>query len=481
MYLYVNLNPCQESAMFDLLLKNLWLEDPVNAYSGNADIGIENGKISRVEPEISLGAQKTIDMNGALAIPGIIDIHTHVSGDFGDPVGFAMLARAGVCTALNMAGPVDDALKAMPQAYGLNMAALQDVAPGKNLSSTNPDKSEIARIIDKSLTAGALGIKLLGGHYPLTPDASAEVARQTINAGAYMAWHAGTTTAGSNIEGLKELVELAGDLPVHVAHINSYCRGQILPELEEVALAASLLESHPDLYSESYISAANGTSFFIGEDGKLASKSTAFTFGKLGYENSARGVAMAIEDGVAYVLTRKNDEMARITGHEGVILWQKAGSRIAGSLDVNPAASRLALLLARRKCGDFVVDCLSTDGGSIPRNVIISDGYPLVRAHALSIRDYALKTSFNPSYCLHLPDKGHLGPGADADVTIIDPLHMRAKATIVGGKISMLDGQLFQSPGTVITTRAGLSAVRGKGLKAICVDVSGGPMKFRKC
>jgi hypothetical protein len=32
--------------------------------------------------------------------------------------------------------------------------------------------------------------------------------------------------AGSDIAGLEELLELADSLPVHVAHVNSYCRGQ---------------------------------------------------------------------------------------------------------------------------------------------------------------------------------------------------------------------------------------------------------------
>lgn len=466
--------------MYDLLLARVQVEDPANGVRGIRDMALEDGHVAAVAEELPRsGARKILDMEGAIAIPGIVDLHVHVSGMFGDPAGFSMLAGAGVCTAVNMAGPVDEALESMRHACGLNVALLEDANPGGNLSGPAAGAEETRVFAEKALERGALGVKILGGHYPLTPETSERLARQTLDAGGYMALHAGTTAHGSNIEGMREVCELVGDAPVHLAHINSYCRGQVRPELEEAAEAVALLEAHPALISESYVAAANGTSLSIGPDGRLASKSTGATFLRLGYEDSAEGVARAIADGVAFVLVRRGDEIVRLSGEDGLRRWQEAGSHLPGSLDVNPAASRLALALARRRNGDFAVDCLATDGGAIPRNVLISQGFALVLGGALSMADFVRKTSLNPARCLHLPDKGHLGPGADADITVIDPVRLRAAATIVKGRVCMFGGHVCGQGGTVITTPRGSRAVAARGLPQVCAAVGRGPLPFR--
>ena len=63
-------------------------------------------------------------------------------------------------------------------------------------------------LIDKSLDDGALGVKLLGGHYPLKPDVSSLLIKTALERRAYVAWHAGTSEHGSNIEGMQEAVAM---------------------------------------------------------------------------------------------------------------------------------------------------------------------------------------------------------------------------------------------------------------------------------
>lgn len=465
--------------MFDLLLKNVRLEDPINNISGIYDIAIENKKIADIEKEISPSkALQVLYFREELAIPGIIDLHVHLCGNFGNKSGFAMLARSGVCTALNMAGPTSDLLANMHQARGLNIATLEDATPGLNLASNNPSYEDAKNFVSNAMDHGAIGIKILGGHYPLTPEGSEHIIRAARDKSGYAAWHAGTTAHGSNIEGMREVCELVGDQFVHLAHINSYCRGQIRHELEEVMEAQELLESHPSIISESYIAASNGTSFLINESGQLASKNTGVTLNMLGYENSAAGIGQAILDGIAFVFVQYGEETVRITGQEAHRLWVESGTNIGGGFDVNPPMSRIALAVSRRKNGTFSVDCLATDGGSIPRNVLVSQGLALVAGGVISLKDYIQKTSWNPSRCLNLKNKGHLGIGADADISILDFHHQRAFSTIVGGQVCMMDGYVCGNGGTLITTEQGRKNVESFNIPYQCIDLSNGHLPF---
>ena len=64
--------------MMELLLKNGRVVDPVNNIDGIFDIGISDGKIERVEKNITDVAEKTIDCTNLTIIPGLCDIHVHL-------------------------------------------------------------------------------------------------------------------------------------------------------------------------------------------------------------------------------------------------------------------------------------------------------------------------------------------------------------------------------------------------------------------
>lgn len=464
--------------MTTLLLKNLRLEDPAHGVSGPGDLFLENGRIADLGPNLAPGSVDVVlDMNGALAVPGLVDLHVHLCGRFGNACGFGMLARAGVCTALNMTGPTSDLRDHLRDGCGLNIATLEDATPGFTLSGPNPDDDELDRFVEDALARGAIGIKILGGHYPLTPDASARLVRIARNRKAYVAWHAGTTAHGSNIDGMREVFELIDGAAIHLAHVNSYCRGLVRHELDEVREALELLEAHPNVFSESYISPANGTSLRVA-DGRLASRVTAAAIGRMGFADSREGMAEAIRAGLAYVLTVRGGETVRVTGEEGLALWEAAGTNTPGSLDVNPPMARLALAVARRASGAFTVDCLATDGGSIPRNVTVPLGLGLVASGGLTLADFIRKTSFNPARILGLENKGHFTLGADADITVLDLAARRAEATIVGGQVCMLRGLVTGRGGTLITSRLDREA-GSRGHARRLIDLEALPLSFR--
>ena len=229
--------------MWDLLLKGATVVDPLNRIEGVRDVAIENGQIAEVGVDLPGGSARVVeDYTGMVLQPGIVDSHVHLGEMWGSPFGFKMLAMAGVTTCLDMAGPLDNVLKNIPTyGAGINCAILQFASPPFTFKTNEPSKAEMDALIDASMKEGALGVKLLGGHYPLKPAVSSLLIKTALEHGAYIAWHAGTSEHGSNIEGMREAVELSQGNFLHLAHINAYCRGAIRPELEETKEAIDLL------------------------------------------------------------------------------------------------------------------------------------------------------------------------------------------------------------------------------------------------
>ena len=246
---------------YDLLIKNGYVVDYASAREGYFDVAVQNGMIVAVESSIGGSAVRELDASGKLVLPGLVDSHVHASAWLGGSYAHTMLVKAGVTSALDMSGPGTSVLElAREYGTGLNLATIEYVRPGHTVSSDDPSSAELQQLITKVQRQGSLGIKLLGGHYPLTVAATARAIRAAAELGAYTAFHAGTAAHGSNIEGLLEAVELADGNPLHLAHINAYCRGTVLPEAEETEQALKVLAANPNISCESYLSPLNGTS-----------------------------------------------------------------------------------------------------------------------------------------------------------------------------------------------------------------------------
>jgi dihydroorotase len=64
---------------YDVVLKGGRVIDPKNKIDSRMDVAIANGKIARVAANIPTDqTKKTIDVNGLIVTPGLIDIHVHV-------------------------------------------------------------------------------------------------------------------------------------------------------------------------------------------------------------------------------------------------------------------------------------------------------------------------------------------------------------------------------------------------------------------
>lgn len=456
---------------YDIVLKNGCVVDPVNGRHGRFDVAVAGGRIAAVAPDLDPSkAPQSFDLTGRHVLPGIIDTHVHVSPWIGGRFGHKMLASAGVTTALDVAGPIEGVLDiARDHGVGLNLGCIHYVRPGHTVEGENPGDAELDALLDSCMTGGALGVKILGGHYPLTPEATARTIRVANRRGAYVAFHAGTLASGSNLTGVLEAVELIGGNYAHLAHINSYCRGQVEAAVEEGEKALAALEGAPTIYSEAYLATINGTSAKC-SDGVPESVGTQTCLKLGGFAVSETGMEEAIATGWALINLEEGGTVVLESGTKAVEYWKRHGTDTTVSFRVNPPEPRLRLATAKRRNGEFTVDSISTDGGGIPRNLIVAMGLPLVRLEALTLEEFVVKTSRNPARALGLSCKGHLGEGTDADITVVDLETSSPYMALSNGRVIMYRGHVCGSGTRMITTPAGEAHVREKGLEALVVD-----------
>jgi predicted amidohydrolase len=440
--------------------------DPANSLNGCYDICFEDEKIIFPDFPASNRSSDEINAEGKLVLPGLVDMHVHISSE---AAGFQMLAKAGVTTALDMMGLPDEIMgNARVAATGLTTAFLYPLIPGETISSEAPSCGEIEETTLKALSEGALGLKLIGGHYPLTPDAIYSAIKISEKLDCYCAAHAGSTENGSNLMGLKELIGLKGDMRLHVAHVNSYCRGQVMGDPgKEASEAAEILNAVSRVRSESYLSQINGTSGKIA-DGTPVSHVTRKCLAVRDYPQTAGGLERAILDGWAQVNGRNQEnEIILLPPSEGLDYYSKNDGDVFISFAVNSQAAIKLLATSRKNSGDFTVDAISTDGGSIPRNETLKNGLLMVEQKLMTLDDFVLKASLNPARILGLNSKGHLSPGADADIIIVDPVSKLAEIVVSRGSIIIEGGKRTGSKDCVFAaTKAGLQYFSERNMSA---------------
>jgi predicted amidohydrolase len=406
------------------------------------DVRVENGKILSVgEESVSEKNTEEINAEGKFVFPGLVDSHVHISAD---PAGFIMLAKAGVTTALDMKGFSGEFFKnAEISGAGLTAGFLYPLIPGRTVSSESPSAREIEKTVAGALSEGAFGLKIIGGHYPLTPDSIYEAIKTADKLNCYCAVHVGSTENGSNISGLKELMELRGGMPSHIAHVNSYCRGQIEDPVKEAEKAIKLLCEAQNIQSESYLSPINGTSGkFV--DGKPMSHVTRTCLSLKNYPLRPEGLKKAILDGWALVNGKNSEEeIVLLSPEEGLEFYNWKSGNVYISFPVNSPEVASKLALSRKNNGKFVVDALSTDGGVIPRNTTLEYGLRLVEAGKLGLKDFIQKASYNPAEMLGLKSKGSLLPGSDADIVIVDRYSKIAENVFCRGAQVVKDGRFY--------------------------------------
>ena len=474
---------------YDLLLTNGTVLDPANNYEARADVAIRRGKIDRVEPEIDpANARRVQDVSGLWVMPGQIDTHAHTAGlarNWDPAVGYAMLARAGTTTVMDMGGTGPSLIDGIARrGAGLNVAGNFALIPEVTVPKGRLTQSDIRRAVSNALRQGCYGVKLLGGYYPFTPEETANVIAEANAQRAYVAYHIGTTETGSQLEGLREVPDLVGSGRLHVCHVNSYCRGVIADPAAECAEALNILsDMNGQLVSEVYHAVQNGTSGRCDNDGSVMADVPRNCLRLRGYPETRDGLRQAILDGYAQVIAQRPNgngaetknragEIYYESGKPALAIFDEANTNVGMSFPVNLPSSAFALTTAKDDAGRFIVDAVSTDGGSHPRNVAIQTTMALVQFGALTPLEMATKLSLTPARMMGLTNKGHFAPGADADITVLDPAQNAPAMSYVAGKQIMNRGNLTAAGGTLLVTPEGKRAAQQTGIPHQVIDLT---------
>lgn len=459
---------------FDFLFKNGQIVDPANNLDFVGDVAVKGDKIAEVDKKIDKSlAEQVIDIRGKVIIPGIIDTHCHIARPEAKGAGYRMLVRAGVTTAFDFEGPVDVIKREITKyGCGLNVAVLEAIYPGNGIKTAHDTSvDELKKVINSNLDKGAIGIKILGGHYPLSPETTYNIMQITHQAKGYMGFHVGTTKTGSNIRGLEEAVEMAEGKPLHIAHINAYCRGYIMDPLLELKKAMDILKKSPNIISESHLAVNNAVYGGINENGMPRSYVLRNALRRRGYQVSKEGLEEALRVKYAGVAALMGGNMKYVYGEEAIDYWKSNDFNVGICFPINRRRSAEVCATERDKKGNFVVDAISSDAGAIPRNCILSHGLSLVKFCALTLSELVQKISWTPSKMLGLKNKGHLSTGADADITIFNPDNAEVKIVLIKGQICMVSGIVFNRPGRLIVTDRGANKLEKQEILLEIIDL----------
>lgn len=456
---------------YDFVLKGGMLIDPQNGIHDRMDIAVEDGRIAAVSEDLS--SNTIISVEGKTIIPGGIDPHVHCDSLLASRAGFYMVAKTGITTVVDFAGPPDEIMESVATgyAYGLNVAGLEtvrtDPQEGQDLSRGTVEKQ-----LDKALKAGALGLKLLGGHFPLTPTASRYAVDVANERKKMIAIHSGSTAQRSDILGMRESVyDLADGRPIVLAHINAYCRGNVKPYLQELEEAFTMLRENPNVYSDSHVATQNAT-YGKCNGAEVLDHISQNCLRSFGYAVSRNGIEQAITDGVVRVARKGEKETVLLEREEALKYYRSVQTDTMISFPANLSTTACCCLLEKRAPKEFLIQMAATDGGGIPRNDLLGRMIHFYRLGYLSLEDIVSKVCIMPAKVFGFRNKGHLGVGADADISVLDLERDKAVMSFARGNMIMKDGVCIGQGGCALVPEEANDTMKRLGCDYQIIDIT---------
>jgi hypothetical protein len=449
-----------------LVIKNGLVIDPGSKLHEICDLRINGTQIEAAGQDLT--GEETFDARGRIVMPVVIHAHCHLHLP-GSAGSYKNLVETGVTTAIDFAGPAAAIAAELAQyGYGLNVGCLEAVSSADTIDG-GPlmDRKGADRYLERILKEGALGAKLLCGHFPLAPSTIGNVLDAANERRVMAAYHAGSTENPSNLKGMREAVALSEGRCFILAHINAYCRGKTADPYIELAEAFKMLREHPNIIADSHLAVMNAAVGKCADDGKSPPSDhvTRACLGIFGLPQNRGGIRRGIGEGIIRVIYGSNDEVCLLDGAEALKYYDGKDSDVWISFPVNIPGIAIACLTERRDGNGFLIPLATTDGGYIPRNDLIGRLIRCWKLGYLSLEEAALKCSVSPAKVFALAGKGSLAAGSDADITIIDPENARAVRSYIGGKLSMENGKaLRREAGTLLVTPWGAASAEARGI-----------------
>ncbi len=380
-----------------LLVKGGKIIDPANNFFQVADILVRDGKIAAVARNIEADNAEIIEAKGKLVMPGLIDMHVHLR----EP---GLEAKETIATGTRAAA----------------MGGFTAVACMPNTKPVVDNRALVEFIKSRAASEGAVHV------FPI-----------------------GAITKGS--EGI-ELAEI-GDMKLAGAVAVSD-DGRPVMNAQVMRLAMQ----YAQMFDLPVISHCEDTSLVA--EGVMHEGYHSTVFGLKGITSAAeevmvaRDIILAELTGarvhIAHVSTAGSVELIRMAKRKGIkvsaeatphhfTLTDEAVGNYDTSTKVNPPLRGAGDVRAVKDgLRDGTIDVIATDHaphtveekdveyqyapfGMVGLETAVGLAFrELVRPGILSVEELVMKISCNPARILGL-NKGHLGRGADADITIVDP------------------------------------------------------------
>ncbi|MBV8070123.1 MAG: amidohydrolase family protein [Acidobacteriaceae bacterium] len=411
------------SQQFDLVINNGRLIDPASNTDGIRSVGVTGGKIAAISDR-PLRGKTALDATGLVISPGFIDLHSH--GQTAENYGFK--ARDGVTTALEMevgVWPVARWYAAREGKALINFGATSGYLPALmavmhdsgtllprdaavERAPTSEQWTEALSYVKQGIEQGALG---LGLGIAYTPLVSREQILDLFRIGnthrlcLFVHMRNGGPVEPGVIDALQEVIAdaAATGASLHVVHITSMgirqtplCLSMIAGArahgldvtTEAYPYTAGMTDLSSAIFSEGWEQRQGGITYQDLQWAATGERLTPETFARYRKQGGMVAIHSIPEDFVRLVMA----DPTVMVASDGILNNGKGHPRAAGTY--------------ARVLGRYVRE-----------------------QHALTLMQAIRKMSFEPAERLADPHKGRIEAGADADITVFDPVHVIDRAT----------------------------------------------------
>ncbi|HEX8484015.1 N-acyl-D-amino-acid deacylase family protein [Sphingomonas sp.] len=428
------------------------------------DVAVTGDRIRYVGPHTTMAARRTIDARGMIVAPGFIDPHTHVETMLTAPDLRVRLVlpflMQGVTTAFvgnDGGGTIDGAAALAPApAVGINHATYVGFGTVRRAvigeARRAPDVGELAAmrgIVARAMCQGALGLSTGLFYAPQSFATTAEVvalAEEAASRGGTYDSH--VRDESSYTVGLAAAIDEAiaighaARMPVHISHIKALgidVRGQAPAIVAKVEAARRRGEA---VTADQYPWDASGTSLVAAlvpmwaQDGGREALLRRFADASLA-ERLRRDMAENLRKrgGAAALLVTQGAERGRTLAQVAARMRMDAVTAAIATIRVRDPAvasfnqSEADITTFMREPWVMTGSDASTGHPRVYGSFARKYARYVKAQRVLTLRQFIERSSALTADTFGLAGRGHLRPGAFADIVVFDPATFAARAT----------------------------------------------------